>query len=368
MHCPACGSFTLVDDRCRTCGHEPGSGLPVLVLVGFLVIPLLIPIYPLLGVLGTAAMLGANWLAPLLGAGKGVRLLAIALAGYGTLFAVFPLERRASSSKGYRTARKVLRIAVCAGLVILGFGIGVNVPEAGNGPLFMIIGPPLVYFLAGKFDRALKLGGPLPVVGAQTASTEERALFFWNRPREGSAEPRALKSSGFKSRFVREDLDGQRVGFAVFPGRRPRKLLAFVLAIGFAIAVILVADPESSYPVQALWIAGAIIGAWLVFRYTKRWTATTASKDAGGQFVASPAGIELPDGKLINRDDVARLILQVRDNGRTLPVSNTVCVRVKGGRPRDWARGIAGGMDRETAMALLVTASAAIGVDHAAEE
>jgi hypothetical protein len=122
-------------------------------------IPFSVPVYPILGSLSTAAMVATVWLTTTLGISSGFRIIAVAVVGYAAMLGLAPIERAASRSKAYRTLRTVIRVLVCAVLIVA----LINAPERelsrANALGLAVIGVQLVFFAARQFDRVLRLGG-----------------------------------------------------------------------------------------------------------------------------------------------------------------------------------------------------------------
>ncbi|MEO8079910.1 MAG: hypothetical protein ABI641_05225 [Caldimonas sp.] len=160
-YCPQCRSVTFGDSVCASCGAAKGGvGIGVLPLIGWLAIPFLIPIYPLMGGLSTLAMVAAGLLAGALGAGDGVRLLAIAVTGYLAIVFTLRFERAASRLAAYRALRTGLRVLIC--VAIAGSALFGSDKDLSSGAAFLIafVAVPLVFWLARRFDRMLGLRAP----------------------------------------------------------------------------------------------------------------------------------------------------------------------------------------------------------------
>ena len=167
LSCGAAGSGTY----CAACGavlpHSEGAGF--LPLIGWLVIPFSIPVYPLIGGLSTVAMIAAHRITLLLGTGEGVRLLAIAVTGYLAVLVMLGAERAASRFKIYRGLRWTLRVATA---VVLALGALQGEADMSPANAFAIaaIGAPLFLFIASRLDRVLAVGPPEQPAGLQRPS------------------------------------------------------------------------------------------------------------------------------------------------------------------------------------------------------
>ncbi len=160
-YCPQCRSVTFGDSVCVACGAAKGGvGIGVLPLIGWLAIPFLFPIYPLMGGLSTLAMVVVGAVLGAIGASRGIGVLLIAATGYLALVFTLPIERAASQRAGYRTLRTGLRIVVCiavSGSALFGSGKDLS---AGAAFFVALVAVPLVFWLARRFDRMLNLLGP----------------------------------------------------------------------------------------------------------------------------------------------------------------------------------------------------------------
>jgi hypothetical protein len=359
-----CGARVAPGDFCGICGRQApgGSGIGVLVLVGWLFIPLLILFYPVAGVLGTLGMVAAHWIATLVGASDGWRLLAIAVTGYAAVYWAFGIERAAARQLSYRLFRKWLRFAFC--LALMGVGVLGGSQETGStgGALVVmfVVGAPLVFLLAKRFDRAFGVAGPESLPARRPVDAPPPAELFWSRPADARGEPAPMVNKrAFHSGFSEHALAEARTGFAVLAGRVPNWKLALVLLVAFESWILFGFDHDDhTMQEQYAIVAGLIVGGWLVYRFTKHWTAKPAEKYLGGQFVVSPQGIELPDGRSIGRDAVADLRVELDGgSGRTRRVSFVLrAVTTGGGYPPT----LAGGMDEHTAARLLVAVDRAL--------
>jgi hypothetical protein len=359
-----CGARVAPGDFCGICGQQAsgGSGIGVLALVGWLFIPLLILFYPIAGVLGTLAMVAAQWIATLIGASDGWRLLAIAVTGYVALYFGFGYERAASRGLSYRRFRKWLRRAFC--LALMAVGVLGGSQETGSAGvalvIILVVGAPLVFLLAKRFDRAFEVAGPEYLPARKPVAAPAAAELFWNRGAEVRGEPEPMVNTrAFHAGFSEHAIDGTRTGFAVVAGRAPNWKLALVLLVAFESWLLFGFDHNNhTMPEQYAIVAGLIVGGWLVYRFTKRWTAKPAEKYLGGQFVVSPQGIELPDARSIGRDAIADLRVELDGgSGRTRRVSFVLRAVLKaGGYPPT----LAGGMDEHTAGRLLVAVDRAL--------
>ena len=139
--------------------HAEGAGF--LPLIGWLVIPFSIPVYPLMGGLSTLAMIAAHRIMLLLGTGEGVRLLAIAVTGYLAVLVMLGAERAASHFKIYRGLRWTLRVATAL-VLALGALQGEADISPANAFAIAAIGAPLFLFIASRLDRVLGLGPERP--------------------------------------------------------------------------------------------------------------------------------------------------------------------------------------------------------------
>ena len=160
QYCTHCGATPVTPPTCWRCGKNPQEGGGnILALLAWMFIPLSIPVYPILGSLSTAAMIATGWLATALGISSGGRAIAVAVVGYVAMFALARVERAASRSKAYRTVRNVIRLLVCAVLIIA----LLNAPErdlsAANALALAVIGVPLLFLAARRFDRLYGFGG-----------------------------------------------------------------------------------------------------------------------------------------------------------------------------------------------------------------
>jgi hypothetical protein len=166
LSCGASGSGTY----CANCGavlpHAEGAGF--LPLIGWLLIPFSIPVYPLMGGLSTVAMIAAHRAALLFGTGDGVRLLAIAVTGCVAVLVTLGAERAVSRFKLYRGLRWTLRVVTAVVLALAALQDEADISPA-NAFAIAAIGAPLFLFIASRLDRVLGLG-PERSTGARRPS------------------------------------------------------------------------------------------------------------------------------------------------------------------------------------------------------
>lgn len=161
--CGSCGANAVpAGTICPACGKPTGGGegAGFLPLIAWLFIPLAIPVYPVLGSIGTLTMLAAHGLGSVIGLSDGFRLIGIAVAGYAGIFFGLRLERSLSRGATYRTLRKALRVLLMvafAGGALFGSGKDLS---PGAALMIVVIGLPLLIFVTRRFDRVLGVRGP----------------------------------------------------------------------------------------------------------------------------------------------------------------------------------------------------------------
>jgi hypothetical protein len=119
----------------------------------------------------------------------GFRIIAIAVTGYAALYFLAPLERAASRAKAYRILRTVVRIAACVVLVIALFNAPARDISPANAAALALIGVPLLFFIARRFDRVLGFGGA-PVTEATPPAAEPAASDHHAPPKEPGSQSR----------------------------------------------------------------------------------------------------------------------------------------------------------------------------------
>jgi hypothetical protein len=153
--CPQCATPLSDKGVCRNCGHGGGGNITVFIAWAF--VPLLIPIYPIMGAIGSVALVATSLLLDRFAMG-GMRFVLTAIATYGALYMAHGLEARASGGRVYRTIRMIARIAFFA--VIVYILLSFATPAA---LIAGVIGVPLLWWMMRSFDRLLGLGGSTAV-------------------------------------------------------------------------------------------------------------------------------------------------------------------------------------------------------------
>jgi hypothetical protein len=150
--CPQCATPLPDNGVCRNCGHGGGGNIAIFLAWAF--VPLLIPIYPIMGAIGTASLFTTSIVLDQFSLG-GMRFVLTAIVTYGALFLSHGLEARASRGHLYRTVRRIARMALFAVLayIILQYATPA-VLIAG------VVGLSLLWWMMRGFDRLLGLGGP----------------------------------------------------------------------------------------------------------------------------------------------------------------------------------------------------------------
>jgi hypothetical protein len=144
------------------------------------------------------------------------------------------------------------------------------------------------------------------------------------------------------SNYVRQDLGGGRSQFIVTPGRVQNLKTDIILIVVWALVSLAVLGELPG-------LIAAAVGGWFIFMRARQWTGITAGAFAGGHFVASPEGIELPDGHTLERHRIEQLVVRNYASGAKAAVSETLYADTEG----DGGATLAGGMDRATAARLL---------------
>lgn len=183
VSCHSCGAGGVpAGSFCPACGKPTGGGggAGFLPLIGWVLIPLAILVYPILGIASSLAMLAVNGLAHLVGLSEGFRLLAVAVTGYASLFLTISLERSASRIGVYRLLRTLVRVLVCVGIAI-GAIQGADSDSAGGVLFFVVVVIPVIFWAARRLDRILGVGGPAKPDPAKNVPAADPSTLFWNR-------------------------------------------------------------------------------------------------------------------------------------------------------------------------------------------
>jgi hypothetical protein len=193
--CVHCRATPVTPPTCWRCGKNPhGGGGGLLALFAWLFIPFSIPVYPILGGLSTLAMIAVGWLTAAIAVFGGFRIIAIAAVGYGAMYMLAPLERAASRSRAYRTLRTAVRVASCAVLIIALLNAPAGDISPANALALAVIGVPLLFFIARRFDRVLGFGGPPKITSVADSVAPAAAGTTAPDPDKPEQEP----DSGFR--------------------------------------------------------------------------------------------------------------------------------------------------------------------------
>ncbi len=115
------------------------------------------------------------------------------------------------------------------------------------------------------------------------------------------------------SSYRQESLDNGRVRFTVDPASPPTsKGAANIIAVIFALFVIGTTSRGTPSFLVLFRFVVAIVGAWFLRKGVNKWFAGRVDKirSPGGTFVVSPAGVEVPGGPTVTREQLHRLIVR----------------------------------------------------------